>query len=113
MTVGPEMTTSPVSPVGTILSFGSMIAMTWPGMGGPTVPSLRVPSIGLQAEQQVPSVRPYPSMMTSPKRSSDLVSNSWETGAAPHTANRSDEVSGMTSAGSAASRAKIVGTPEK
>ena len=105
MTLAPWMTTSPGWPAGSSEPSGLIAATRCPGRAGPTVPGLRTPSTGLTVDAQVPSVSPYPSMMTKPNRDSHRRSSSFGTGAAPHTANRTDEVSGRTSPGSSASRA--------
>ena len=105
MTLPPLMTTSPAAPTGRNEPSGPMVATCWPGRAGPTVPALRTPSIGLQVDAQVPSVRPYPSTIGKPNRDSLRSSSSLDTGAAPHTANRTDEVSRSSSSGSSASRA--------
>ena len=57
------------------------------------MPGLRTPSSGLTVDAQVPSVSPYPSMIGKPNLDSLRRSSSAGTGAAPHTANRTDEVS--------------------
>ena len=105
MTFGPLMTTSPGSPAAANEPSARIVATCWPGSATPTVPGLRIPSSGLMADAQVPSVSPYPSMTGKPNRDSLRCSSSADTGAAPHTANRTEEVSPSRSAGSSASRA--------
>src|SRR5690242_18199491 len=113
MTLGPAMTTSPSRPVASSAPVSSTIRICWPGKAIPTVPALRGPAMGLMVEAQVPSDNPYPSINGNPYRDLNRVSRSGGAGAAPQTANRTDDVSGVTWAGNAASIAKIVGTALK
>ena len=87
------MTTSPASPAAANDPSGRIVATCWPGSATSTVPGLRTPSSGLTVDAQVASVSPYPSAIGKPNRDSLRSSSSLDTGAAPHTANRTEEVS--------------------
>src|SRR5882757_2758529 len=99
MTLAPLITTSPASPSGAGWPDASTNRIVWPGRGRPTVPAFRLPTSGLTVLAHDPSDSPYPSMIGMPYRDSKPSSSSTLAGAAPHTAKRTEEVSGFTLAG--------------
>ncbi|SHS46078.1 Uncharacterised protein [Mycobacteroides abscessus subsp. abscessus] len=98
------------SPVGRP-SLSSLSALTrWYGSGGPTLP-YRVSPRGMKVLAQVPSVRPYPSIIGTPVTRSKFVRTAVGSVAAPTIPARRLEIS--TSSGSGGREAYTVGTVEK